>query len=145
MLAAREREKAQKALVQKQLAEAKSASSSRAASPMGNLARGGKKATPAKKAGSSVKVNIDQRQLDLSGLNLLDNEPSRVEEAPTMNFALDKLLEEVRKNIQLKGQEELSLVVIGKQCISRGIRCRNEDVIRTRRRGEIDINGTTFV
>ncbi|KAJ7688427.1 P-loop containing nucleoside triphosphate hydrolase protein [Mycena rosella] len=112
--AAREREKAQKLLVQKQLAEAKSASSSRAASPMGNLARGGKKGTPAKKVTPSV--NLDQRQLDLSGLNLTNNEPTRVEEAPKVNFAQDKLLEEVRKSMESqgeKGKQRLSLVVIG--------------------------------
>ncbi|KAJ6567175.1 P-loop containing nucleoside triphosphate hydrolase protein [Mycena vulgaris] len=109
--AAREREKAQKLLAQKQLGEAKSASSSRAASPMGNLARGGKKGTPIKKAGPSA--STDQRQLDLSGLNLLNDEASRVEAAPKMNFAQDKLLEEVRKSMESKGKRGLSLVVIG--------------------------------
>ncbi|KAF7355041.1 HBS1-like protein [Mycena sanguinolenta] len=111
---AREREKAQKLLAQKQMADAKSASSSRAASPIGSAGRGGKKtasATP-QRAPSSM----DQRQLDLSGLNLLDKEVSKIEEAPKMTFAHDKLLEEVKKTFEAQaatGKQRLSLVVIG--------------------------------
>ncbi|KAJ7873284.1 EF Tu GTP binding domain-containing protein [Mycena olivaceomarginata] len=81
---------------------------------MGNLARGGKKATPAPK--SAPAANVDQRQLDLAGLNLVDKEPSKAEEAPKMTFAHDKLLEEVKKTIEAQeaeGKQRLSLVVIG--------------------------------
>ncbi|KAJ7667697.1 EF Tu GTP binding domain-containing protein [Mycena polygramma] len=56
---------------------------------------------------------MDQRQLDLSGLNLLDDEKSKVEDAPKVTFAQDKLLEEVRKTIEAENKQRLSLVVIG--------------------------------
>ncbi|KAJ7233141.1 EF Tu GTP binding domain-containing protein [Mycena haematopus] len=76
------------------------------------MGRGGKKAT----APQSASSNMDQRQLDLSGLNLLDKEVSKVEEAPKMTFAHDTLLEEVRKTLEAQGEnvkQRLSLVVIG--------------------------------
>ncbi|KAJ6516206.1 EF Tu GTP binding domain-containing protein [Mycena sanguinolenta] len=59
---------------------------------------------------------MDQRQLDLSGLNLLDKEVSKIEEAPKMTFAHDKLVEEVKKTLEAQaaaGKQRLSLVVIG--------------------------------
>jgi elongation factor 1 alpha-like protein len=83
---------------------------------MGNLAKGGKKATATPTTKSGPAANVDQRQLDLSGLNLLDKEASKVEEAPKMTFAQDKLLEEVRKTIEAQEKPGLSLVVIGMYC-----------------------------
>lgn len=115
-VAAREREKAQKRLEQSQSA------ASRTASP----APKSKKGTAAKlKSGTSTPargsgVGVDQRVLDLSGLNLNMNEarsPTVAEEAPKMSLAKEKLLEEAKKVIEGEGAErkkEVSLVVIGK-------------------------------
>ncbi|KAJ7067973.1 P-loop containing nucleoside triphosphate hydrolase protein [Mycena amicta] len=118
---AREREKAQKLLAQKQLGDGKSAVSSRAASPMGDLAKGGKKSnTTTAKIAAPAKVapparNVDQRELDLSALNLVNNEAPKVEEVPKASYARDKLLEEVRASLETqgKGKRALSIVVIG--------------------------------
>ncbi|KAF7301549.1 Tr-type G domain-containing protein [Mycena indigotica] len=120
--AAREREKAQKLLAQKQLNDTKSTNSSRAASPMGSLAKGPKKTsttspkpttTPAKSA--TPGRNVDQRELDLSALNLVNDEPLGDEEIPKASFARDKLLQEVRTSLEIqeKGKKALSIVVIG--------------------------------
>ncbi|KAJ7228959.1 EF Tu GTP binding domain-containing protein [Mycena pura] len=77
---------------------------------MGNIAQRAKKATPTIKGVSSAV--LDQRQLDLSGLNLLNNPPPKAEEAPKVTYARDKLLEEVRKSMEAQ-EKGLSLVVIG--------------------------------
>nr|GAT53835.1 predicted protein [Mycena chlorophos] len=112
--AAREREKAQKLLAQK----------SAIATPKG----GSKRATPAQtptripatpKAGTPIPRQapvIDQRELDLSALNLVSNEPAKVDEVvPKEAFAKEKLLEEVRSTlaVQEKDKKALSIVVIG--------------------------------
>lgn len=116
-VAAREREKTQKRLEQSQ-----SAAASRTASP----APKSKKGVAAKlKSGTSTPakasaVGVDQRVLDLSGLNLNMNEvrsTTVAEEAPKMSLAKEKLLEEAKKVIEGEGAErkkEISLVVIGK-------------------------------
>ncbi|KAK7061453.1 HBS1-like protein [Favolaschia claudopus] len=113
---AREREKAQKLLAQKQLAQSKSASSSRAASPMRNADSPGQKKKAPAATKSAASANVDQRQLDLAGLNLLEKEVPKIEDAPQMTFARDKLLEEVKKSIEqeAEGKQRLSLVVIGR-------------------------------
>jgi hypothetical protein len=79
--------------------------------------KGVKKAGPPKKAG--LPANVDQRQLDMSGLNLgeKDDAPSFDDAAPAVNFAQDKLVEEVRKSMEAQGGKDnqgLSIVVIGK-------------------------------
>ncbi|CAK5276059.1 unnamed protein product [Mycena citricolor] len=69
-------------------------------------------------SGSSTpksKAPVDQRELDLSGLNLLTKEEYKTEPAPKVSFARDKLLEQAALAIeeQEKGKKALSLVVIG--------------------------------
>jgi elongation factor 1 alpha-like protein len=97
-----------------------SASSSRPPSVM-NTPTKKKLGLPAKKSGSSTPIrglSIDQRQLDLSGLNLTkdDNADNANEEPPKMGFAKEKLLEEARRAIDAEGENQkkaVSIVVIG--------------------------------
>ncbi|KAF7331874.1 HBS1-like protein [Mycena kentingensis (nom. inval.)] len=112
--AAREREKAQKLLAQKQIGDnSKSATSSRSASPMGNLVKGSSR-KPTAKAPLASQI-VDQRELDIAGLNLVNKEPVKNEEVPKVSYARDKLLEEVRSSLELqeRGKKPLSIVVIG--------------------------------
>ncbi|KAF4602370.1 Hsp70 suppressor, GTPase facilitates ribosomal subunit dissociation [Pleurotus pulmonarius] len=94
-----------------------SAQASRAGSP----AKGPRKGvgTPRKTSGTSTPLRgagVDQRQLDLSGLNLgpKDDTPSVAEEPPKMSFAREKLLEEAKKALDAENVKKgVSLVVIG--------------------------------
>ncbi|KAL1743563.1 P-loop containing nucleoside triphosphate hydrolase protein, partial [Schizophyllum fasciatum] len=60
---------------------------------------------------------VDQRQLDLSGLNIGEQEAKVVDEPPPKAvFAREKLLEEARRSIaaeEARGKKAVSLVVIG--------------------------------
>lgn len=117
--AAKEREKAQKRAI-----GLASASSSRPPSVMNTPTK--KKSGPAsKKSGSSTPIrglSIDQRQLDLSGLNLTrDDSADNVDEPPPkITFAREKLLEEAKRAISAEGENQkkaVSLVVIGKHLL----------------------------
>ena len=72
--------------------------------------------TPARKS------SVDQRQLDLSGLNLDTRDelaPVTEEPLPMVNYAKDKLIDEVRRSLGSEGEgkkKSISLVVIGMFC-----------------------------
>lgn len=85
-----------------------------------------KKSGPvSKKSGSSTPIrgsSIDQRQLDLSGLNLTrDDSADNVDEPPPkITFAREKLLEEAKRVIDADGENQkkaVSLIVIGKHLL----------------------------
>jgi len=66
------------------------------------------------------KTSIDQRQLDLSSLNLDSREdqlpPVSEEPLPIVSYAKEKLIEEVKKSLEKEGKGKrkgISLVVIG--------------------------------
>ena len=72
-------------------------------------------------ASPSKKHNVDQQQLDISGLNL-DGQNSDatecVEEPPKMSLAREKLLEEAKRALSVEGEngkKGVSMVVIGMQ------------------------------
>jgi elongation factor 1 alpha-like protein len=129
-VAAREQEKARKRLEQSQSAVALRTASPAPKSKKGPAAKSMTgTSTPTK---SAVKyapstptrgLGVDQRTLDLSGLNLTEDDRSAIfEEAPKTSFARDKLLEEAKKVIDSEGtdrKKEVSLVVIGKLFVSR--------------------------
>ncbi|KAF5393712.1 hypothetical protein D9757_000304 [Collybiopsis confluens] len=138
-IAAREREKAQNRLEQQ--SRSPSAGVSRTASPVpkGKKGQGAKvvtlgssygastpikSSTPTSKAGTGILTPakgghpVNQRMLDLSALNLTDNDlvSSPVEEPPKISLEREKLLEEAKKAIDAEGvgqKKEVSLVVIG--------------------------------
>ena len=136
--AAKEREKAQKAAVQKKTPQTPSTSgystpTSRAMSPIGSPT--GTPTKPSKKAGSNVQGakrsgvttparsnsgGLNQMIFDLSaaGLQPREDESPRVDEpAPKVAMEREKLLEEARKELQAVGEgakKGVSLVVIGK-------------------------------
>ena len=79
----------------------------------------GTSSTGSKKSGASTPaLAIDQRELDMSGLNL-DPNPGGLQEADVpvpKVLAREKLLEEVRKSSQIHGENNkmsVNLVVIG--------------------------------
>jgi hypothetical protein len=80
-------------------------------------ARSGKVAQTA--TPSAMKA-VDQQAMDLSGLNLDDEEPQAVldEPPPKVSIAREKVLEEARKVLESEGKKGVSLVVIGKMSIS---------------------------
>ncbi|PCH41328.1 hypothetical protein WOLCODRAFT_137327 [Wolfiporia cocos MD-104 SS10] len=108
--AAKEREKAAK------LAQSK-ATSPKIARP--SAPKAAKKTAPSKSGSGTATPTraVDQRQLDISALNLTAKEDAPVEEEPPKpTIALEKLLEEVRKEMDTQERSEkrsLSLVVIG--------------------------------
>lgn len=111
-LAAKEREKAQKLAQQKKLAEA---SSRLTATPPSS-----KKASGAgtKKSGTATPVRtLDSREIDISGLNLRatgDGGPPIDDPPPKIAIAREKLLEEIKKTLDIKDEKKaISLVVIG--------------------------------
>jgi len=119
---AKEREKALK------LSQLKSAASSltnsRAGTPVGSPAKGQKKAASvvSRASGSSTpskKHAVDQRQLDISGLNLNEQNSDVtecVEEPPKISMAREKLLEEAKQSLDAEGEhgkKGVSMVVIG--------------------------------
>lgn len=80
------------------------------------------KATP-KASGASTPIRfgggIDQRQIDMSALNIssIDDEENVYEEPPKMALAREKVIEEARKVLDARGEADkrgVSLVVIGK-------------------------------
>ncbi|KDQ29039.1 hypothetical protein PLEOSDRAFT_1075871 [Pleurotus ostreatus PC15] len=109
---AREREKAAK--MSSRMPGVGSAQASRAGSP----AKGPRKGvgTPRKTSGTSTPLRgagVDQRQLDLSGLNLgpKDEGPSVAEEPPKMSFAREKLLEEAKKALDAENVKKGSTLM----------------------------------
>jgi hypothetical protein len=59
---------------------------------------------------------LDQQQIDIKGLNLYANEESvQVEEPPKVAMTKEKLLEEVKKSLDPKGnsKKSINLVIIG--------------------------------
>ncbi|KAL0580789.1 hypothetical protein V5O48_001254 [Marasmius crinis-equi] len=104
MNSAKEREKAKRL---------ESAAASRTASPLP------KKKGPTTPAKSGVSTptptrSVDQRTLDISGLNLNTKEEKVVEEPPPkVNYEREKLLEEAKKALDSEGKRVVSLVVIG--------------------------------
>lgn len=110
----------------KKLAQGKSGTISVSAvrvTPPTPSARGSKKAaasTPKKAevgTGPSTPLQtLDQRHIDIIGLNLYSNNDDAVEEAPKMSFAKEKLLEEAQRTLDARGENDkrgVSLVVIG--------------------------------
>ena len=114
---AKEREKALKLSQLK--AAASSLANSRAGTPVGFLAKEQKKV--ASVASPSKKHNVDQQQLDISGLNLNGQNSDAtecVEEPPKMSMAREKLLEEAKRALSVEGEngkKGVSMVVIGMQ------------------------------
>ena len=113
-LAAKEREKAEKAqklAQQKQAAEAASRLSAASSTSKKGTAHGGKK------SGTSTPLRgKDAKSLDLSGLNLTEAEESTpVEEPPPkITIAREKVLEEARQALQNNdAKKAVNLVVIG--------------------------------
>ena len=107
---AKEREKALKLLQLK----AAAASLANSRTPVGSPAKGQKKV-----ASTSKKHNVDQQQLDISGLNLNGQNSDVtecVEEPPKMSMAREKLLEEAKQALSVEGEngkKGVSMVVIG--------------------------------
>ncbi|TFY80059.1 hypothetical protein EWM64_g3953 [Hericium alpestre] len=122
IIAAKEKEKAQKLAAQRKIAESvsRSAPTSRAASPVRGApvkgAKGIKKVGPSTPLRGKVGA-VDQRQLDIAGLNLETKEEPQVEEPPPkMSLAKEKVLEEAKKVLaaeEQSGRRGVSLVVIG--------------------------------
>ena len=122
-IAAKEREKAEKRA--KQFASApSSAATSRATSPIPGLSSPGKSRRGAKGTPKGSGVNtpirfgggIDQRQLDMSGLNISPVDEKVFEELPKMTIAREKVIEEAKKkqdNARKARKRGVSLVVIG--------------------------------
>ena len=112
---AKEREKALKLSQLK--AAASSLANSRAGTPAGSPAKGQKKVVSA--VSPSKKHNVDQQQLDISGLNLNGQNSDAtecVEEPPKMSMAREKLLEEAKRALSVEGEngkKGVSMVVIG--------------------------------
>lgn len=119
---AKEREKALKLSQLKTVAS--SFANSRAGTPVGSPVKGQKKmaSVVSRASGSSTpskKHNMDQQQLDISGLNLNGQnfdatEP--VEEPPKISMAREKLLEEAKRALSVEGNGKrgVSIVVIGR-------------------------------
>lgn len=57
---------------------------------------------------------MDQRQLDLSGLNISSIDEKVFEEPPKTTIAREKVIEEAKKKQNDAGKKGVSLVVIGK-------------------------------
>jgi hypothetical protein len=92
---------------------------------------------------------IDQRELDMSGLNL-DLNPGGLQEADVpvpKVLAREKLLEEVRKSSQIHGENNkigINLVVIGEVAHAVISLAGEFNMIlanRSRRRWKVDLNG----
>jgi elongation factor 1 alpha-like protein len=111
---AKEREKALKL---SQLKASTSSLANSAGTPVGPPAKGQKKV--ASVASRSKKQNVDQQQLDISGLNLNGQNfdaTECVEEPPKMSMAREKLLEEAKQALSVEGgngKKGVSMVVIG--------------------------------
>ena len=102
-----------------------STATSRATSPVNTPGQGSRKVgrgTP-KASGTSTPIRfangMDQRQIDISGLNLFSNgdEDRIMEEPPKMALAREKVIEEAKKKLEARGDTDkrgVSLVVIGK-------------------------------
>ena len=56
---------------------------------------------------------MDQRQLDLSGLNISSIDEKVFEEPPKTTIAREKVIEEAKKKQNDAGKKGVSLVVIG--------------------------------
>lgn len=56
---------------------------------------------------------MDQRQLDLSGLNISSIDEKVFEEPPKITVAREKVIEEAKKKQNDAGKKGVSLVVIG--------------------------------
>ena len=116
---AKEREKALK------LSQLKAAASSLADSgtPVGSRVKGQKKVSSL--ASPSKKHDVDQQQLDISGLNLNGQNSDVtecVEEPPKMSMARENLLEEAKRALSVEGEnckKGVSMVVIGTDSLSR--------------------------
>ena len=125
ILAAKEREKAQKLAAQKKAAEAQAASraASRAASPTPKspkVVKSAKRigtasgtATPSRKG--SGPAALEQRNIDLTALGLGVDDKTTTDERPKVALARETVLEEVAKALEAesKNQAGISLVVIG--------------------------------
>jgi len=62
---------------------------------------------------------MDQRQIDMSGLNIssIGDEEKVIEEPPKMALAREKVMEEAKKALDARGDTDkrgVSLVVVGK-------------------------------
>lgn len=101
-----------------------SAATSRAGSPTSSAkmstVSGARSGKVAQTATPSAMKAVDQQAMDLSGLNLDDEEPQAVldEPPPKVSIAREKVLEEARKVLESEGKKGVSLVVIGKMSIS---------------------------
>lgn len=110
---AKEREKALK------LSQLKAAASSLADSgtPVGSRDKGQKKVSSV--VSPSKKHNVDQQQLDISGLNLNGQNSDVtecIEEPPKISMARENLLEEAKRALSVEGEngkKGVSMVVIG--------------------------------
>ena len=70
------------------------------------------------------KCSVDQRQLDLSGLNIeskdIELAPVIEDPLPVVNYAKEKLIEEVKRSMEVEHEgrkKGVSLVVIGRSCV----------------------------
>ncbi|KAH9482958.1 HBS1-like protein [Psilocybe cubensis] len=97
----------------------RSATSSRASTPVGSPAKGPKKAPSVGTSTPLRKASNDQQNLDMAGLNLNENvdvSSTIAEEPPKMILARDKVLEEAKRLLDAEsanGKKGISLVVIG--------------------------------
>lgn len=97
-----------------------STATSRATSPMNtpsNVSRRTGRGTP-KTSGTSTPIRfgsgIDQRQIDMSGLNIsIGDAEKAIEELPKMTLAREKVIEEAKKQLDERDKKGVSLVVIG--------------------------------
>jgi elongation factor 1 alpha-like protein len=112
----------ERALKLSQLKAAASSLANSAGTPVGSPAKGQKKV--ASFASPSKKHNVDQQQLDISGLNLSGQNfdaTKCVEEPPKMSMAQEKLLEEAKRALSAEsenGRKGVSMVVIGTHFLS---------------------------
>ena len=106
------------------MSQLKAAASSLANSgtPVGSPAKRQKKVEPL--APPSKTLNVDQQQLDLSGLNLNGQNSDVtecVEEPPKMSMVREKLLEAAKRALWVEGEngkKGVSMVVIGAHFLS---------------------------
>jgi elongation factor 1 alpha-like protein len=110
-----------------------SRATSRATSPVNSPSHGSRRAgrgTP-KASGTSTPIRfgngLDQRQIDISGLNIsIGDEEKVTEEPPKMALAREKVIDEAKKVLDARGANDkrgVSLVVIGKVIACILMRC----------------------
>jgi elongation factor 1 alpha-like protein len=74
---------------------------------------------------------MDQRQIDISGLNIysIGDEEKVIEEPPKMVLAREKVIEEAKKALDARGETDkrgVSLVIVGKTYCSHSSNALND-------------------